>query len=775
MTDSFVPYIAHCIVSQQNIDPQKVAKLVEKIFKTEEGDFQSSDDLFALKQKKEPSLTELLALQQEIEETLEGSADRIDLVYGGVTKVKGYVFEAPHLQEIRGASSLLDWINTEKLREIWQDICGAPGKEGIVYASGGNILAFAPAGKGATFAQAIECAYTCHTLHANSVAVWDSFSLLELRYGRLRRKADGAFYWVDDFRKDWQDPEKRELLKLYYYLPDEAGIAPDDESEATARLRFYHRKTFGELVKWLSEKFYRRRQSYAADGNPRAIPLSSLHPYAVKCPTSGIRSAVVNADVPAPTQRSEASAIKLYIGQQMKRGAKKNNDWFYNQFKTKPEMVGDLKPARRFDPSDDSAVAKTWEQLFLKYLHKNQKKQDCKGEQQYYQEWQRLKKKNFCVYPAQDMGEIGQASSPQRYIGLIYADGNNVGRLVERIPTPAQYREKSVKLEQAARTAVFHALAKHLRPTEVRNDQGNNIYIHPFEIITIGGDDLLLIVPGSVALDIALTIGYEFERLMVDTDKQRSDAGNPARRFTDAAPQGVYDFFALDPQVSLSAGVVIAQENAPIFFLRDLVEELLKSAKKKAKKDVTGGQGTVDFMVMKSITMVSENIEAFRAQALHSSDNIHLTARPYTWAELQVLLLTARALREISFPRSQLYLIQQRLFDAQQNGSLIMSVIDYLYARTSGVRNPQARDLLAKAFDFAWHDPRQDIVPWKKLVAEVRINEPEDVPFHKKKTVPIISHETIWPDLVEIYDFVSGTPVFEGSETSDEAVSSETA
>ncbi|MEN9265801.1 MAG: hypothetical protein Q6K99_06145, partial [Thermostichales cyanobacterium BF4_bins_65] len=36
---------------------------------------------------------------------------RIGLVYGGATKIKGYVFESAKLAEVRGASALLDRIN----------------------------------------------------------------------------------------------------------------------------------------------------------------------------------------------------------------------------------------------------------------------------------------------------------------------------------------------------------------------------------------------------------------------------------------------------------------------------------------------------------------------------------------------------------------------------------------------------------------------------------------------------------------------------------------
>jgi len=62
-----------------------------------------------------PALADLLEMQRRI--AADPLARRpIGLVYGGATKIKGYVFEAPKLPEIRGASALLDWVG---------DRCGA--------------------------------------------------------------------------------------------------------------------------------------------------------------------------------------------------------------------------------------------------------------------------------------------------------------------------------------------------------------------------------------------------------------------------------------------------------------------------------------------------------------------------------------------------------------------------------------------------------------------------------------------------------------------------
>ena len=55
--------------------------------------------------------------------------------------------------------------------------------ECIIYAAGGNTLAFTPTSVVHDIADEIERIYTKETLVANSVAVGDAFDLLELQYG----------------------------------------------------------------------------------------------------------------------------------------------------------------------------------------------------------------------------------------------------------------------------------------------------------------------------------------------------------------------------------------------------------------------------------------------------------------------------------------------------------------------------------------------------------------------------------------------------------------
>ncbi len=772
--DDFVPYLASLLSADGRADYKAVEQVVRKVFETNH--------------TRPPTVQYLQELEAEIQAVLPDGKDCVDLVYGGVTKVKGYVFEAQKLPEIRGASALLDWINEVRLPQLW----GMPDdsswdeedwpKYGIIYASGGNILAFTEAGKGQERAREIECLYTSHTLTANSVAVAATFGLLELRYGRLYRrtangdllprKADDPFYWFEQFLRDWQDTKKQQLLQAYYYFDTEnppdytplpEGIALQDlqrkqlgadamtEQELKqCGWRFFNRKTFGELVTVLATMFNRRRDERtaptaqpadptAAYTGTRFLPVYPALPPAEKCDSSGIRPAVWLGRV-ADEERmlSESSARKRYVGQVVK-GKKKDTDWFTNNFKwSEADAPPDLE-------------GRSWEREWRLYLEGSDA-----TDTHYYKKWLEIAQR---VEPAQDMHHIGAAA--KGYIGFIYADGNNIGRLIATLATPQEYFKTSIILRKAAREAVFAALAEHLEPVKVHSEKGDERYVHPFEILTIGGDDLSLIVPANRASDIALTIGYTFEAYLAKALKDLKPSQRYVDRYHGKKGWLVPDFDQLDPKVGLSAGVVIAQENAPIFFLHDLVEELLKSAKKQAKAHVKDHHyygGAIDFMVMKSITMVTDNIETFREQAFGVTDKdekrqpdtqtkhnaqecYHLTSRPYSWHEFAGLVATLRELKRAGVPRSQLYRLRGVVQEAHSTGmGITRSVLEYLHTRVR-LRDPKLQEVLIEHVEHCWCTPNGKdqnqtvrLPPWRKKQHRV--------------------WETVWADLVELYEMI---------------------
>jgi CRISPR-associated protein Cmr2 len=133
---------------------------------------------------------------------------------------------------------------------------------------------------------------------------------------------------------------------------------------------------------------------------------------------------------------------------------------------------------------------------------------------------------------ADDLSEIGQAADPRGFIGVVYADGNNMGALLERLPTPAAYKEFSSAIYEELINAVFASLARCLPPLreEVTDGRGELKRVYPFEILSIGGDDVFLIVPAHVALPLAHALAAGVEERLLRHRKRASVRRQPLRR-----------------------------------------------------------------------------------------------------------------------------------------------------------------------------------------------------------------------------------------------------
>jgi hypothetical protein len=316
----------------------------------------------------------------------------------------------------------------------------------------------------------------------------------------------------------------------------------------------------------------------------------------------------------------------------------------------------------------------------------------------------------------QTLAEIGQASlGKPGYVAFLYLDGDRVGETLETIRAKEEYRAFSQKLRDAARTAVFQALARLLRPTAVQPDErpageanlpDGKVLIHPFEIITIGGDDVLLIVPAHAGIPIALEIGQAFAQVM-----------NPG-------------------DVTMSAGVLLADDHTPIRILYDLSRQLLKEAKK-----LEGG--VLDFHILKSADMLHTSVDAahesypYRLEGKGKGGrDLRLLARPYRYPEAGALWRELTALKQVNLPTSQMNLLAESLLDGRASSTLF-----YQYQRQRhGGNNPSSPyyqlEQLLKQFQRA-----EDVDP---------------LPWQATANNPDYSHQTALWDVAELYDFVPG-------------------
>jgi CRISPR-associated protein Cmr2 len=498
------------------------------------------------------------------------------------------------------------------------------------------------------------------------------------------------------------------LVKAYFDQPD---IKSSEE-------KFESRKNFSELVGKLAEQFTQRRNGNNALDRPSRCypPMYETHPY-VQRDEGDRRSAISHPQgLPDEPWLSEPLARKRLMGQLTKRELDEVNWW--EDFKRE-------NPSADWEPG----AVKSWVSQFEQFLREHPE----------------LKSKYYQTLNEEEMTEARSlreiADSSKGFVAYIYADGNNMGGYIrQKIKTPQSYQSFSQDIFEATQQSVYRAIADYLHPhyyiPNSRSSRKKPAWIHPFEIITIGGDDVLLVVPADRALEIAKAIGEAFEKQLSEDYSLSAKSSPKAHRYrAEAAPPSKC-------KLSMSMGVLITAQDTPIYYADQLVSQLLKSAKKHAKelkRKHDYYSGTIDFLVMKAVTMISSNISEFRNQGLikerTGQPTLKLFAAPYTLHEIDGLLTTVRALKQAKFPRSQLYQLQSLLERGKRT-----AILNYRYFR---VRLTQGQAELKADFEESWCKPEDsdnngNLAPW--MLA--------------KRGQPSI-YETIWRELVDFYPFVA--------------------
>lgn len=607
--------------------------------------------------------------------------ERFALLSADTDKVKEYVFESAKLPEIRGASMLLDELNwgydeNERLLalelaertigDVFRDhglrlACWPNGC--LVYAGGGSLLAIVPLALAETIKQEIECLYPDQTGVATITCVWRPVAREELEQG-LHGFGPGEFQQLQEQLTSGGHPKDWQRVAAYYATED--GI------------NFEARHHFGELVRLNGMALKRAKEM-----KPQR-PFYEALPHAVRCQSCQMRPA----------------------SQQMDDG-----QFFCEPCFRKRRRLGEQPGRRRF-------IKSFWQRWFEEHLERHSELAD-----RYYHgiptdRWEDRTNRKGCFLAPQDLQTIGQACRRPRpgFVGFFYADGNDIGSLLNgEGRRPEDYIRISQQVSCAIKEAVYEALAEYLRPIRQPSDEGD-FWIHPFEILTIGGDDVLLIVPGDVALPIAGRICRLFEE----------KANHPPLLALNTKP------------VTLSGGLVIADDHNPVYFLRNLSEELLKSAKRKAK---VVKQGTVDFLVLKSQSMLETDLVALRESPLYTAGDqtLLLTGCPYTWDELQTKLWKSAVALRGRYPRTQV----QALVAALQRGRW-SSALFYLY---QFARDKDEHQRLLTEIREKWDpSPQMGFWPWLKVEAVEQQWIGSDV-----------AYRTPWPDIAEVLDF-AGEP-----------------
>jgi hypothetical protein len=334
-----------------------------------------------------------------------------------------------------------------------------------------------------------------------------------------------------------------------------------------------------------------------------------------------------------------------------------------------------------------------------------------------------------------DFNVFREFGSSKEYLGLIYADANGMGRKIEKLGKLRYVQKFAKEIDDAITQVVCDAVAKYLHVVEHTTPP-----LFPFDILLMGGDDIVIVTPSSVALQVACTLAENFHRKATLKD---GEIINPDKKISDQLG------------CSLSAAVVLAPVKYPFGPLLDLATDALKFAKKDSAKYQPSKESNYDDSRVNFLVVTGSTSQSFKSVygTLHDKDkrkiqpSFYATMRPYTVEQLKFLINALQEGNKQALGRSKLHQLREAVL--QKN--LTTSVVEGLAV----LRNwkPKQRDfVLQQVYTF---EDRYQLHQWdpdNPAAIFPRVSFPW---FADGKQNDVEVYRTLLLDFVELYDFVA--------------------
>ena len=244
----------------------------------------------------------------------------------------------------------------------------------------------------------------------------------------------------------------------------------------------------------------------------------------------------------------------------------------------------------------------------------------------------------------EDFNQLGKLSMPKGYMGLIYADGNDMGKILEKLNSLQEVKTFSNVVDNAIYEAVQEAIRQHLLP-------GNGQRTLLFDILLLGGDDLVMVTVAQKAIETANAISEAFYQYTKTHWKE---------------------------PLTLSLGVAIAHAKFPFGNLLGMAEDLLKFAKKenvKRRRDgqgITNNHGIINFQVVSASNSLNFSDDYKKMFVFEEEPPSRMklirTLRPYYVSQssdslsIKTLLEIIRELKSKGFPMNKLQAFYEAAF-----------------------------------------------------------------------------------------------------------------
>lgn len=560
----------------------------------------------------------------------------LSLIAFDTDHVKHYVFGTDRLKEIRGASSLLDYLNRIKMVEI-----ATEHQAHRVYANGGSGLFLVADEKEAErFGQHVQQAYRKLTGGGASI----SFVYEELP--GYRKASDEN---IQTAFERIQTDDIHDTFKMLQWRLQEEKVHPPTPLALTTHPFLRPCDACG--IEYATPAFDKKTANAVDDQDKR---------YCISCLNKRTRDHEVKELVDDALVKKDIREKEPLWGRIIRRLGKMDYD-----FSRKPERPEDFDAFRDFKGGKD-------------------------------------------------------------YLGLIYADANNMGNHVGLTKTLLDRQILADKIDQALDKAICTAITEHLQvASHVKPGQASKHSVFPFDILLLGGDDICMVVPASVAMDVALTLGQTFRE---QTDKK----------------------------YTLALSVVLAPVKYPFGLVYDMAGTALKFAK-RAGADARAQNPTADDTRINFLIVTGGSNNDFKAvydaQYYTSNKETHqdfyATLRPYSPENLNLLLQAIRSREGTNLGRTKLHQMREAIY--------LMNLTTSVSESLAVLRNWREgqRDHIAR-YVYAFAERYQ--IQKSDLTDPTAYFPPVIFPWFASGTSPKTGYQmyrTYLLDMIELYDFIS--------------------
>jgi hypothetical protein len=208
-----------------------------------------------------------------------------------------------------------------------------------------------------------------------------------------------------------------------------------------------------------------------------------------------------------------------------------------------------------------------------------------------------------------DMTKSGSNS----WIAVIHADGNGLGKILQKYGETIIKSNKFRKFSQAIQAATENAC--QIAFNEVIKNKFEDGKKYPLRPLIIGGDDVTIIIRADLALDFTNQFLKAFE----------TESKNYFEKL---------EIPELQDGLSACAGICYVKDSYPLHYALQLSEALCKDAKKEVKKDVKTWRNP-DYLpqsalaIFKVMDSFVEDLDDMKKRTMKTKNGINYYAGPY--------------------------------------------------------------------------------------------------------------------------------------------------